>query len=87
MSGAVNIGSGEGRPLRDVIECDRRGDRAEDLLDIGALAPTARRPAELVADVSRLRDEVGFVPAIGLEEGIERTVEWWRGAIAGGRHG
>jgi nucleoside-diphosphate-sugar epimerase len=36
-------------------------------------------PPELVGDVGRLRDEVGFTPAIGLREGLERTVSWWRG--------
>ncbi len=87
VSGAVNIGSGEGRPLRDVIRAIGAVTGREDLLDIGALAPRRGDPEALVADVSRLRDEVGFVPAIGLEEGIERTVQWWRGAIAGGRHG
>ena len=34
---------------------------APDLLDIGALPPRPGDPAELVADVARLRDEVGFV--------------------------
>jgi nucleoside-diphosphate-sugar epimerase len=87
VSGAVNIGSGEGRPLRDVIDAVGVATGRADLLDIGALAPRPGDPEELVADVARLRDEVGFVPAIGLEDGIARTVQWWRGAIAGARHG
>ena len=82
VSGAVNIGSGEGRTLRDVIHAIGAATGREDLLDIGALAPRPGDPDALVADVSRLRDEVGFVPAIGLEEGIARTVEWWRARTA-----
>jgi len=82
VTGAVNIGSGEGRPLRDIIEAIGEATGRADLLDIGALAPRAGDPDELVADVARLRDEVGWVPAIGLREGIEQTVAWWRDALA-----
>jgi nucleoside-diphosphate-sugar epimerase len=78
VAGAVNIGSGEGRPLRDVIAAIGAATAREDLLDIGALASRPGDPDELVAGIARLRDEVGFVPAIGLRDGIERTVAWWR---------
>ena len=82
VTGAVNIGAGEGRPLRDVIEAIGAAAGRPDLLDIGALPPRPGDPAELVADVRRLRDEVGFTPAIALNDGIERTVAWWRAALA-----
>jgi nucleoside-diphosphate-sugar epimerase len=35
-----------------------------------------------VADVRRLGDEVGWTPAIDLEEGLEQTIGWWREAEA-----
>ncbi|MGI9099373.1 MAG: NAD-dependent epimerase/dehydratase family protein [Solirubrobacteraceae bacterium] len=78
VTGAVNIASGEGRPLRDVIAAIGAATGREDLLDVGALPPRPGDPGELVAGVGRLRDEVGFVPAIGLRDGIEGTVAWWR---------
>lgn len=78
VTGAVNIGGGEGRPLRDVIEAIGAAAGRPELLDIGALPPRPGDPHELVADVARLRDEVGFVPSIGLDDGIARTVAWWR---------
>jgi nucleoside-diphosphate-sugar epimerase len=78
VTGPVNIGSGDARPLLDVITAIGAATGRPDLLDVGALAPRAGDPEELVADIARLRDEVGFVPAIGLDEGIERTVDWWR---------
>ena len=77
-TGAVNIGSGEARALREVIEAIGAAAGRPELLDIGALAPRPGDPPQLVADVTRLRDEVRFAPAIGLREGIERTVAWWR---------
>ena len=29
-------------------------------------------------DISRARTELGYAPAIGLREGIRRTLEWYR---------
>jgi len=78
VTGAVNIASGEGRSLRDVIAAIGAATGREDLLDVGALPPRPGDPDELVAGVGRLRDEVGFVPSIGLRDGIEGTVAWWR---------
>lgn len=82
VTGAVNVGSGEARPLRDVIEAIGAAAGRPELLDIGALAARAGDPDVLVADVMRLRDEVGFTPAVGLRDGIEQTVAWWRAALA-----
>ena len=82
LTGPVNIGSGDGRPLREIIEAIGAAAGRPELLDIGALPPRAGDPPELVADVTRLRDEAGFAPAVGLDEGIARTVAWWREALA-----
>jgi nucleoside-diphosphate-sugar epimerase len=76
--GAVNVASGESRTLREVIEAIGREAGRPELLDIGALPSPAGDPAELVADVTRLRDEVGFRPRIQLAEGLADTVAWWR---------
>jgi len=39
--------------------------------------PAAEPPA-LIADVGRLRDEVGWRPAIELDEGLDAVIAWWR---------
>jgi nucleoside-diphosphate-sugar epimerase len=31
-------------------------------------------------DISRARRELGFSPAVGLAEGVRRSVEWYRAA-------
>jgi nucleoside-diphosphate-sugar epimerase len=80
-AGAVNIGSGEGVTVRHVVELVARAAGREDLLDIGALAPRPGDPDAIVADVARLRDATGFVPAIGLEQGIASTLAWWRAQL------
>jgi nucleoside-diphosphate-sugar epimerase len=78
VRGPVNIGSGEGVAVRELVELIAREAGRPDLLDIGALPPRPRDPPALVADVTRLRDEVGFTPSIRLEEGVRETVTWWR---------
>ncbi len=77
-TGAVNIGSGEGITVRELIELVAANTGSAELLEFGALARRAGEPGTLLADVRRLRDEVGFRPRIGIEDGIAGTVEWWR---------
>jgi nucleoside-diphosphate-sugar epimerase len=78
LQGAVNVGTGEGTQIRELVECAAQALGREDLVRWGAVPQREGEPAELVADVSRLSDEVGFSPAVGVREGVERTVEWWR---------
>ena len=76
--GAVNIASGDCRPLLDVIaEIGRQTGRPE-LLRIGARPMQPGEPPRLEADVSILRDKVGFRTRYNLVDGIADTVAWWR---------
>ena len=36
-----------------------------------------------VADISRATDLLGYTPTVGLEEGLRRTLEWFRAAGPG----
>jgi nucleoside-diphosphate-sugar epimerase len=83
VRGPVNIASGEAVAVRDIVRSLGRAAGRPDLLDVGALPSRPDDPPELAADVTRLRDEVGFEPAIGLDEGLAATVAWWRGAGSG----
>jgi len=78
VRGPVNVASGEAQTLRGVVEATGRLVGRPDLLDIGALLTRPGDPDALVADVTRLRDEVGFRPRVALEDGLAATVEWWR---------
>ncbi len=76
--GAVNIASGEAVAVRSIAERLAQAAGRPDLLDVGALPAREGEPAEIAADVARLRDEVGFRPARSLDEGLAQTVRWWR---------
>lgn len=78
VEGAVNLGSGVGVTIREVVDLIGGAAGRPDLLDIGALPTRAGDPPVLVPDVSRLREEVRFVPAISLEDGVAQTVKWWQ---------
>ncbi len=81
VTGPVNIGSGEPVAIADVVSAIGRIVGREDLLRIGVLPQREGEPRRLVADVSRLRDEVGFTPTFDLESGLRGAVEWWRHRI------
>lgn len=73
--GAVNIASGTAIPLRQVIHSIADYMNKHDLIQLGAVPPPAGEPESLIADIGRLRDEVGFRPRYGLEQGIVQTIE------------
>ena len=77
-TGAVNIASGDPVTVRDVIDTLAQLVGRPDLPRRGALPDREGDPPRLVADVSRLREEVGFAPRIALHEGLAGTLEWLR---------
>ena len=82
--GPVNIASGKGIALQELLEVIAQATGRGDLIRRGALPTPAGEPPSLVGDVRRLREEVGFQPRIDLATGIAQTVSWWRERAGGG---
>lgn len=82
VSGAVNIGSGRPVALRDVVYKIAGKVERQDLIQLGALTAPANEPPMLVADVSRLSDEVGWSPGYDLDLGLEQTINWWKNHVS-----
>lgn len=78
VTGPVNIGSGEAVSVKTVVETIADIVGRPDLLRLGAKPMPPNEPPLLVADVRRLRNEVKWAPRIGLRQGLEDTVVWWR---------
>jgi nucleoside-diphosphate-sugar epimerase len=78
VTGPVNVASGQPVSVGEVVDGLAAAAGRPDLLRPGALPERAGDPARLVADVTRLRDEVGFAPRIDLAEGLKGTLEWLR---------
>jgi nucleoside-diphosphate-sugar epimerase len=78
VEGAVNVASGDPIALRQLVAMVGEAAGRPDLIRYGAITPRPGEPAEIVADVHRLHDEVGWCPRDGLADSIGRTVRWWR---------
>ena len=78
VEGPVNVASGEPIALRELVELVAQATGRPELVRLGAVEPRPGEPAELVADVARLADEVGWRPREPLAAGVERAVAWWR---------
>jgi nucleoside-diphosphate-sugar epimerase len=76
--GAVNVASGAPLALRDLVALVAEEAGRPELVRYGALPARAGEPDELVADVTRLRDAVGWSPSEPLRAGVARAVASWR---------
>jgi nucleoside-diphosphate-sugar epimerase len=78
VTGAVNVASGEGVALGELALVVARAAGRPELLRLGARQARPGEPDELVADATRLREEVGWAPGDTLAAGVARTVEAFR---------
>ena len=78
VRGPVNIASGQPITVRAVVEAIAERLARQDLVHLGALPARATEPHFLVADVGRLKNEVGWQPRYDLHRGLDRTIRWWR---------
>jgi nucleoside-diphosphate-sugar epimerase len=78
VTGPVNIDSGQPVALKEIIYQIATQLGHPELIRLGARTPLANEPHLLLADVSRLFQEVGWRPRYSLEEGLEETIQWWR---------
>jgi nucleoside-diphosphate-sugar epimerase len=77
VTGDVNIASGVGVTVGEVVERIVRLIGRPELIRRGSLPARPGEPPRLVADVARLREEVGYRPRTELADGLAATVEWW----------
>ena len=72
--GPVNIGAGEGRPIREVVEIIGRLAGRPELIRLGALPDRPGEAPHMVADIGRLRRESGFTERHDLEAALARLL-------------
>ena len=78
VEGPVNVASGEPVAIRDLVAMVGEAAGRPELIRFGALPARPGEPAQVVADVARLRDEVGWRPREPLRDALTRAVRWWR---------
>ncbi|MFN8711154.1 MAG: NAD-dependent epimerase/dehydratase family protein [Planctomyces sp.] len=74
--GPVNLASGEGVSVRDLVACIAEcvGNRS---VTFGVQPDPAGQPRRVVADVSRLLNEVKWYPRIPVKQRIRETCHYW----------
>lgn len=75
VAGPVNIGSGEGRAIAEVVRFLGRAAGRPDLVRLGALPDRPGEVPRMVADISRLRREVGFAAPAMVEADLMAVLE------------
>ncbi len=81
ISGPVNIGRGAPHTLREIVECIAAQVGSPDLLALGALPARPNEVPLVLADTARIRGELNWQPRFSLEEGVARTIAWWRSEL------
>jgi CDP-glucose 4,6-dehydratase len=75
---AFNAGGGEPHSVLEVVELVCRAAGTDVEPDVRGKGTPAGEIDRQYVDPSKLRDMTGWTPAVGLEEGLRRTVEWYR---------
>jgi len=77
-TGAYNVASGVGVTLASVANLIGEKTGRPDLIRIGALPDRQGEPPALVANVARLKTELGFKAFHSLDDGLDHAIEYWR---------
>ncbi len=81
LEGAVNVASGEATRLADLIRQTAGKLGREDLVELGAVPVPEDDPPLVVADVTRLREELGWRPSWDVDAALDHTIDWWRAEL------
>lgn len=81
VTGPVNVATGSAPPVRELVELVATAAGRPELVMFGARPAPPNDPPEIRANVSRLRDEVGWSAPTSREAAIGLTVDWWRSQL------
>lgn len=77
-SGIYCVGSGAPRQVKEYVSIIRDRIDRELTLGIGKKSYGDGQIMHLEADISKLKEDTGFVPKYSFEEGIAKTIDWYR---------
>jgi len=82
--GAINIGSGVSVSIKDLINtiADKIG--RPDLVQLGKLPVNTAEPELLIADVKKIKEKTGWSAGYSLNQGLDKTIQWWRDCLKKG---
>ncbi len=74
----LNVGSGQGRSVREMAESVAARMGGPGRLAFGAPSSRPHDCPRWVADIGRVRQATSWSPRVSWEEGLDRTIRWWR---------
>ena len=77
IQGPVNIGSGFGTKLRDIVGKIDEKIGNDGFLEIATKPGSLNEAPIIVADTTRL-DNIGWKPTYDIESGLDHTIDWFR---------
>ena len=77
VCGPVNIASGDPVAVAEIVDQIAQLIGRPELVLRGALPDRGEEPPLLLADIARLRDEVGFRPRWSRADGLADSIHWW----------
>jgi len=77
VTGCVNVASGLPISLREMVSRIATKLGREQLVEFGAVPSHPNDVPLVVADVTRLSEEVSWQPTYDLEGGLDATIAWW----------
>jgi nucleoside-diphosphate-sugar epimerase len=82
VEGPVNVASGRGMTVKELVT--KIGEKIGrcDLIRFGERPAPPDDPPRLIANISRLRDEVRWPVRDSLDADLDNTIQWWREALA-----
>ena len=72
------IAQGKAQELKNYIEVIRDHIDKNIELKLGELPYSEKQVMNLSVDITKLKQDVGFTPTVTYEEGIERTIKWYK---------
>jgi nucleoside-diphosphate-sugar epimerase len=78
LEGAVNIGSGRAIAIRSLVDRVTAKLGRPELVDYAAAGAPDKDTPPVVAATARLGGDLKWTPRIGLERGLDLTIDWWR---------
>ena len=77
FEGAINLASGTDLSIRDLVTLIADHFGTQDTLRFGVSPDPVGQPMRIVADISRLKNEVCWTPGRSMPDRIRETCDWW----------
>ena len=72
------MGSGIARPLSDYVKEINKNFNKPECSGIGIKEYAPQQVMNLCADISELIADTGFKPLVSFEEGVKKTINYWK---------